>query len=109
MKRLNWTTLALLASTTAFAGAVAQGPKAGTTPQATPTVSAEDTQALATLNTSCTACHDLSVLTARPHEAAEWPVILKQMIANGANLNDNDFKGLQAYLTRTYSTPSHPG
>lgn len=82
----------------ALAGAAAQQ-----APPATGDVVAENARAEAVLTSTCTACHDLGVLVSRPRAKEEWPVILKQMIGNGANLSEADFNLLSSYLARTYS------
>lgn len=59
------------------------------------------------LETSCTGCHDLGVLTATPHTAEDWPVVLNRMVGNGLNITPEDMKTVQAYLVEHYS--SEPG
>jgi cytochrome c5 len=55
------------------------------------------------LEGSCTGCHDLGVLTATPHTAEDWPVVLKRMEGNGLNISPADLATVQAYLTEHYS------
>jgi cytochrome c5 len=64
---------------------------------------ADDAAAKAILDRACVACHDLGKLTERRRAADEWPVIIDQMIGNGANLGPGEREMLIAYLTRTYS------
>lgn len=55
------------------------------------------------LETSCTGCHDLGVLTATPHAAEDWPGVLKRMVGNGLNITPTDLSTVQAYLVEHYS------
>lgn len=96
---MKWVSLLVLG---ASIGSAATAVAAQTAPAAAPASSA-DTEAQAILTNTCTACHDLGVLTARPHRADEWPGILQQMISNGANLSDDQKKVLQTYLAANYS------
>lgn len=59
------------------------------------------------LESSCTGCHDLGVLTATPHAAEEWPGVLKRMVGNGLNITPTDLSTVQAYLVEHYS--AEPG
>lgn len=59
------------------------------------------------LETSCTGCHDLGVLTATPHAAEDWPGVLKRMVGNGLNITPTDLTTVQAYLVEHYS--AEPG
>ncbi len=68
----------------------------------TPTRSGKDI-----LESSCTGCHDLGVLTATPHAADEWPGVLKRMVGNGLNITPTDLTTVQAYLVEHYS--AEPG
>ena len=97
--------LALLMSSGLLAASVAW---AGQAPPSSPgtTGPAQDARARQVLETSCTACHDLGVLTARPHARTEWPSILDTMIGNGANLTDDEHKLLAEYLGRIHASGS---
>ena len=77
----------------------AASPKAGQDGSATPRSGPE------ILETNCAACHDMGVITATPHSAEDWPVVVQRMIGNGANLSTEDRATLEAYLINTYSTP----
>jgi len=79
--------------------AQAPAPKAAQTSSATARSGAE------ILETNCAACHDTGVITATPHTAEDWPVVVQRMIGNGANLSPEDRVTLEAYLINTYSTP----
>ena len=59
------------------------------------------------LESSCTGCHDLGVLTATPHAAEDWPGVLNRMVGNGLNITPTDLSTVQAYLVEHYS--AEPG
>ena len=82
-------------------GMAGQGQPAA--PAAAPAAADGDAGTKALIAAECTHCHELDVLTARPHTRAEWPGILDQMIANGAAISAEEKAQLVEYLGRTYS------
>lgn len=91
---------AIVAASTFAIGALAQSPPAaGSTP-------ADDAHAKAVLTQSCTGCHELSMLTAKPHAPGEWTDIIQQMIGMGASVPAADVQPLARYLAKTYSPPA---
>lgn len=97
-----------------IAMAAIAAPSSGATPatleeatgsKAVKTASAPARSGAEILETNCAACHDTGVITATPHTADDWPVVVQRMIGNGANLSAEDRATLEAYLINTYSTP----
>jgi cytochrome c5 len=89
-------------SIAAFAHQPAQGSQnnaARSTPAKSQQASEEGLQIL---NSSCTSCHEASVIT-QPRPKADWQPIIERMRANGANISDPDAKTLLAYLIKNYS------
>lgn len=79
-------------------------PKAATAPMPAAAATVEPGRAI--LTRSCQGCHDLGTIAEAQHTAAEWPVVVAKMRANGAVLNDAEAKELQAYLIKAY--PKRP-
>lgn len=96
---------ALLALTLTACGGETPGEEP-TTPAATATAqtetpaSAPDGAAL--LQDRCTECHSADRIAARSESAAEWEAIVDQMIARGAQLDDQEKQALVDYLATTY-------
>lgn len=56
----------------------------------------------AIVNRACQSCHDLGTITEVRHTAKEWTSVVQRMRANGADLNDDEAKQVQAYLAKVY-------
>ena len=54
------------------------------------------------LEDSCTACHDLDLVSGQHLSKDEWQSIVASMVAKGANLSDKDAPVLVEYLAKTY-------
>jgi Spy/CpxP family protein refolding chaperone len=58
--------------------------------------------------TTCVGCHELTIITASHFDSAKWSETVDQMVSKGAQVSDEDYDPLVAYLTATYgpATPS---
>jgi cytochrome c5 len=54
---------------------------------------------------TCQSCHDLGMVTEARHTPKEWAGIIERMRGNGAELNDDEAKQVQAYLAKVYGKP----
>jgi cytochrome c5 len=61
-----------------------------------------DAAAKKILEDSCTACHDLDLVSGQHLSKDEWQMIVSSMVAKGASLNDKDVPVLVEYLAKTY-------
>lgn len=52
------------------------------------------------LQNSCTACHDLNVVTVRHRNRDEWKSTFGKMIGYGANLSQDEKSILEEYLSK---------
>ena len=57
--------------------------------------------------TSCVGCHDMAIITASHFDSAKWSETVDQMVSKGAQVSDEDYDPLVAYLTATYG-PAAP-
>jgi hypothetical protein len=58
----------------------------------------------AALQTSCTNCHEASLVTSVRKSQSEWEATVEKMIGYGAPVSDAEFKTIVAYLTRHYGS-----
>ena len=49
-----------------------------------------------------TACHVAAQVTAQHKTSEQWAETVSQMISNGAQVKDEDFDKVVAYLTKNY-------
>ena len=61
-----------------------------------------DAAAKKILEDTCTACHDLDLVSDQHLTKDEWVSIINSMVAKGANLGDKDKPVLVDYLSKTY-------
>jgi cytochrome c5 len=54
------------------------------------------------LETSCSGCHDLDLVSNRTGTQAEWQEVVDRMNGRGANVADKDIPVLVQYLTKTF-------
>jgi len=54
------------------------------------------------LEDTCTACHDLDLVSDQHLTKDEWQMVVTSMVAKGANLADKDAPMLVDYLAKTY-------
>jgi len=83
--------------------APAESPTATETPITSPT--AEPTGTLdgaALVEERCTGCHTLDRVAAEDGDAAKWEGIVDQMIARGAQLDEQEKQAVVDYLAETY-------
>jgi quinoprotein glucose dehydrogenase len=73
-------------------------PQAGAFPPAT--LSPSQGRALLT-KTCATSCHAMDVVTSRRMNAAEWNVVVQNMVARGAQASDAEVKQIVDYLSQT--------
>ena len=73
------------------AGQTAQGGGAG-----------NDAAAKKILENTCTACHDLDLVSDQHLSKEEWTAIVNSMVAKGAAVEDKDKPVLLDYLAKTY-------
>jgi cytochrome c5 len=62
----------------------------------------DDAAAKKILEDSCTACHDLDLVSGQHLSKDEWQSVVSSMVAKGAALSDKDTPVLVDYLARTY-------
>jgi cytochrome c5 len=53
--------------------------------------------------TTCTACHDLDLVSSQKLSKDEWQSVVASMVAKGASLADKDAPVLVEYLAKTYA------
>jgi hypothetical protein len=51
---------------------------------------------------ACTVCHQIEVVTAQRHTAAEWDEVIGKMIDRGATLTDAEQDQVQDYLAKNF-------
>lgn len=56
---------------------------------------------------TCTACHDLSLVTSQRKSRAEWGDTVEMMIGRGAPINSQQGALVADYLAKTYGTGSN--
>jgi len=61
-----------------------------------------DAAAKKILEDSCTACHDLDLVSGQHLSKDEWQMLVSSMVAKGASLSDKDIPVLVEYLAKTY-------
>ena len=61
-----------------------------------------DAAAKKILDNTCTACHDLDLVSDQHLSKEEWTSIVNSMVAKGAGLEEKDKPGLVDYLAKTY-------
>jgi len=61
-----------------------------------------DTAAKKILEDTCTACHDLDLVSDQHLSKDEWQSVVVSMVAKGASLTDKDTPVLVEYLAKTY-------
>jgi cytochrome c5 len=83
----------------------AASPPAAVAPAPVTTVASPARSGQQILDETCAACHDLGVLSATPHTAEDWPLVLQRMVGYGANLTDAEMKTLETFLIATYTAP----
>ncbi len=54
------------------------------------------------LESACTSCHDLGLVSEQHLTKEEWQGVVASMIAKGASLTDKDTPALVDYLAKTY-------
>ena len=64
--------------------------------------SGSDDAAKKILTDSCTACHDLDLVSGQHLGKDEWQGVVSSMIAKGASVGDKDLPVLVNYLAKTY-------
>jgi cytochrome c5 len=98
--------LALFAGTgvAAFAAPAEPTAPSATAPSAaTAAPSAPQSEAGAILQTSCSICHEVSVITDAKKSEADWEATLNRMVAQGASITPAEFATLKTYLVANYS------
>jgi cytochrome c5 len=50
----------------------------------------------------CTVCHAANMITARFRTSQQWADVVDQMVNKGAQVSDEDYPVIIAYLTRSY-------
>lgn len=89
-------TLLLVAALAVGAGCTAAEP--APTPEPTPgEATGLDGEAL--LQVKCTVCHDLTRVHAQELDAVGWAAIIDQMIANGAQVSEDEAAAIAEYLS----------
>ena len=75
---------------------------AGSKPAGQTQSSSSDADAKKILETVCTACHGLDVVSDEHLSKDEWQGIVSSMVAMGASVTDKEIPILVEYLVRTY-------
>jgi mono/diheme cytochrome c family protein len=57
---------------------------------------------------SCKGCHALKVVTRKRATKEQWKVLVDQMITRGAEVEDEEFDTLLAYLSRNFGPMKNP-
>jgi len=57
---------------------------------------------------ACTVCHQIEVVTAQHHTAAEWDDIVGKMVDRGATLTDAEQDQVQDYLVKNFGVAGAP-
>jgi mono/diheme cytochrome c family protein len=57
---------------------------------------------------SCTQCHGVDVIVAQRRTPDEWSQVVSRMVGNGAQLTDDQFQLISAYLAKNLSRPETP-
>jgi mono/diheme cytochrome c family protein len=57
---------------------------------------------------SCKGCHALKVVTAKRATKDQWKVLVDQMINRGAEVEDEEFDTLLAYLSKNFGPVKNP-
>ena len=61
-----------------------------------------------TVQTVCTSCHTIGIVTAHPHTTEEWDEIIGKMIDKGMLASDQQLDEIAAYLSKNYAPPAPP-
>jgi cytochrome c5 len=75
---------------------------AGSKPAAGAQGGGNDAEAKKVLETACTACHDLDLVSDQHLSKDDWQALVNSMIAKGASVDNKDVPMLVDYLTKTY-------
>jgi cytochrome c5 len=59
------------------------------------------------IETACTSCHSLEMVTDKQWDQAKWSEVVKTMKARGAELKDGDTPRVIAYLTKNFGPDQH--
>lgn len=65
-----------------------------------------DDPAKAVVLNTCTACHEIGVITVKPRPPEEWDKLIGQMIDRGASLTPDEKTQVRGYLVKYLGTPS---
>jgi mono/diheme cytochrome c family protein len=57
---------------------------------------------------ACTMCHGADVIVSQRRSSEEWSQVVARMVGNGANLTDDQYKTVVAYLSKTLGTDTAP-
>src|SRR5262245_55672073 len=58
--------------------------------------------AKALVETECTTCHELTMITTAQHSPADWKLLVERMAAAGANLAPNQMTMVTDYLAKAF-------
>lgn len=83
--------------------AKAQAPAAKPAPAASRAPAGAPDPARDLFETTCSNCHDLSVITGQRKSAPDWATTMDNMLAKGAPITDEQATQILAYLNKTYS------
>ena len=62
----------------------------------------------AIVETACTACHALTLITSAGHTAADWKLVVERMVAAGADVPKNQMPAVTAYLAKSFPEGNVP-
>jgi cytochrome c5 len=59
------------------------------------------------VETACTSCHTLEIVTDKQWDQAKWSDVVKTMKGRGAQIKDDDTPRVVAYLSKNFGQPDH--
>lgn len=60
------------------------------------------------VETTCTTCHALTLITGAGHTAADWKLLVERMVAAGADVPKNQIASVTDYLTKSFPEGNIP-
>lgn len=61
------------------------------------------------VQTACGQCHGMEVITNQSRSRQDWSDVVSRMIGNGAQLSDEEYNLVIAYLAKNYGSPAPGG
>src|SRR6266853_1579081 len=64
--------------------------------------------AKALVETACTTCHPITMITTTGHSPEDWKLLVERMVAAGAEVPQNQVPMVTAYLTKSFPEGNVP-